>query len=290
MKAPNFQYARAHSVSHVLDLLAQYGDDALILAGGQSLMPLLNMRMAKPAILVDINPLRDLGRVRVGDGVLHIGAMTRHRDVAESPLVREHCPLLTEAMRHVAHPAIRNRGTFGGSLATADPSAEMPACCLALQATMLVESRRGRRAIAAQDFFRGIFETALEPDELLVGVDIPLSDSGWRPAFIEIARRHGDYAIGGIATQARLEQGRIVDLRLVLFGIEAHPRRIRTAEQAILTARSIDRGIADAQATLSRELAPLSDSQAGAELRLHYARILVKRVVLALTAGEEAPQ
>jgi carbon-monoxide dehydrogenase medium subunit len=248
------------------------------------------MRMAKPAVLVDINRLHDLGGVRIANGVLHIGAMTRHRDVAESPLVREHCPLITKAMRHVAHPAIRNRGTFGGSLATADPSAEMPACCLALNATMLVESRRGRRAIAAQDFFRGIFETALGPDELLVGVDIPVRDGGWRPAFNEIARRHGDYAIGGIAAQALIEQRRIADLRLVLFGVEAHPRRVRAAEQAIVSAGPIDQAIANAQATLDSELVPLSDSHAGAELRLHYARILLKRVVLTLIAAEEAPQ
>ena len=128
-----------------------------MLAGGQSLMPMLNMRLASPSVLIDINPVTELAGISVAEGVLHIGAMTRHREVAESPLVREHLPLIALAMRHVAHPAIQNRGTFGGSLATADPSAEMPACCLALDARILLESRRGRRSVEAGDFFRGIF-------------------------------------------------------------------------------------------------------------------------------------
>jgi carbon-monoxide dehydrogenase medium subunit len=166
MKAPPFQYARAESTAETLALLAQYKDEALVLAGGQSLMPMLNMCLASPFVLIDIHPLDELAGIRLGGGILYISAMTRHREVAESPLVREHLPLIAQAMRHVAHPAIRNRGAFGGSFATADPSAEMPACCVALGARILLESTRGRRSVAAGDFFRGIHETAREADEL----------------------------------------------------------------------------------------------------------------------------
>jgi carbon-monoxide dehydrogenase medium subunit len=288
MKAPPFQYACAQSVSEALDLLAEYKDDALVLAGGQSLMPVLNMRLASPSVLIDINPLTELAGLKAAGGVLHIGAMTRHREVAESALVREHLPLITQAMRHVAHPAIQNRGTFGGSLATADPSAEMPACCLALGARILLESKRGRRSVEADDFFRGIFETAREPDELLVGVEIPIPDSAWRPCFMEFARRHGDYAIAGVAALAKLDAARISDIRIVLFGVEARPSRARAAEEAITNAGALTDGIADAQAALTNVLVPLADNHASGEMRIHYARVLIERVALELTGANRA--
>jgi aerobic carbon-monoxide dehydrogenase medium subunit len=279
MKAPRFQYIRAQSRADALDLLAQHKGEARILAGGQSLMPMLNMRLASPSILVDINALTELAGITLLGGMVRIGAMTRHREVAESTLVREHLPLITDAMRHVAHPAIRNRGTFGGSLATADPCAEMPACCLVLGARMVAESVRGQRTIGANDFFRGIFETALEPDELLVAVEVPIPDSSWRPSFMEFARRHGDYAIVGAAAQAQLDGARLSDIRLVLFGVDDRAIRVRSAEQALLGSASGAQAIAAAQSALSDELSPSSDNHASAQMRLHYARVLIERTV-----------
>jgi carbon-monoxide dehydrogenase medium subunit len=284
MKASRFKYARAHSRPEALDLLAAHGGDARILAGGQTLMPLMNMRLAAPAIIVDINALRDIADISVSGSTLRIGAMARHREVAESPLIRQHLPLIAEAMRYVAHPAIRNRGTFGGSLATADPAAEMPACCLALSARLVLESGRGQRSVAAEDFFRGIFETALEPDELLVAAEFPTPDTSWRPCFMEFARRHGDYALAGVAAQARMMEGRLRDIRLVLFGVGDRPFRAKGAEQALVS-RNSPSAIDAAQATLADELEPLSDIHASGEMRLHLARVLIRRAVRQLESA-----
>jgi aerobic carbon-monoxide dehydrogenase medium subunit len=271
---------RARSCAHACDLLAQHSGEARLIAGGQSLMPVLNMRLANPAILVDINSVGELAGISVADGVLRIGALTRHREVGESSLIRQHLRLITDAMRHVAHAAIRNRGTFGGSLATADPAAEMPACCLALDAGMVIESVRGRRTVHVDDFFRGTFETALKPDEILVAVEFPIPGPLWRHAFVEFARRRGDFAIVGGAAQARVETRRMVEVRLVLFGVGDRPVRMRRAEQALVASARLDEGIAAAQATLEKDLAPLSDNQASADTRLHLARVLLRRALL----------
>ena len=283
MKAPPFKYARARSVGEALDLLDEFKDDALLLAGGQSLMPVLNMRLASPSLLIDINPISDLSGIALADGVLRIGAMTRHRDVSDSPLVRKHLPLISQAMHHVAHPAIQNRGTFGGSLATADPAAEMPACCVALGARILLQSKQGRRSVDATDFFRGIYETAREPDELLLGAEIPVPDPSWRPCFMEFSRRRGDFAIAGIAAQAQVRGSRFAQMRIVLFGVESRPFRARAAEEALTAAGNLADGVALAQASLADSPAPLSDSQASHHLRLHYARILIDRAVKELS-------
>ncbi len=170
MKAPRFSYVRAESLEQVLRLLAEHGDDARILAGGQSLVPVLNMRLSQPKLVIDINRLDALRGISLQGGLVRIGALARHAEVMSSDIVARHLPLIAEAMPHVAHVAVRNRGTFGGSIALADPAAEMPACILALGATLVVESTRGRRTIAADDFFQGLYETAREPDELLVEV------------------------------------------------------------------------------------------------------------------------
>jgi carbon-monoxide dehydrogenase medium subunit len=280
MKAPPFRYMRARSCAHACDLLAQHSGEARLIAGGQSLMPILNMRLANPAILVDINSVGELAGISLADGVLRIGALTRHREVGESSLIRQHLRLITDAMQHVAHAAIRNRGTFGGSLATADPAAEMPACCLALDAAMVIESVRGRRTVYVDDFFRGTFETALEPDEILVAVEFPVPDSSWRHAFVEFARRRGDFAIVGGAVQARVETRQMVEVRLVLFGVGDRPIRMRPAEQVLVGSARLDEGIAAAQTTLEKDFAPLSDNQASAATRLHLARVLLQRALL----------
>jgi len=178
LKAPKFNYIRAESRQQALELLDQLGEDGRILAGGQSLMPTLNMRLSQPDTLIDINKVSDLSGITLDNDVVRVGAMTRHVEVANSPIVAEHLPLIAEAMEHVAHHAVRNRGTIGGSIALADPAAEMPACVLALGATLAVESINGRREIAAEDYFKGLYETAREPNELLVEILIPVEKPG----------------------------------------------------------------------------------------------------------------
>ena len=207
MKASAFAYARATSVSNALELLAAHGDRAKVLSGGQSLMPAMNLRLISPELIVDIGELAELRGIAVSGDVVRIGALTRHVELARSPEIAAHAPLLTEAIAHVAHPAIRNRGTLGGSLAHADPASELPACMVALNATVIVRGQAGERRIAAQDFFTGIYQTALSPEELLVAVELPVARKNSAHFFHEFARRHGDYAILGLAAQAIVEAG-----------------------------------------------------------------------------------
>ena len=183
MKASAFAYARATSVENALELLAAHGDRAKVLSGGQSLMPAMNLRLISPELIVDIGELAELRGIAVKGDVLTIGALTRHVDLLKSPEIAAHAPLLADAIAHVAHPAIRNRGTIGGSLAHADPASELPACMLALGATIIVRGPHGERRIAAQDFFTGIYETALSPQELLVAVELPVARKGFRAFF-----------------------------------------------------------------------------------------------------------
>ena len=202
MKASAFSYARATSVANALELLGAHGDRAKVLSGGQSLMPAMNLRLISPELIVDIGELKELRGIAMRGDVLGIGALTRHVELQRSPDIAAHAPLLTEAVAHVAHPAIRNRGTLGGSLAHADPASELPACMIALDATIVVCGPKGERRIAAGDFFKGIYDTALSPDELLIAVELPVARENSAHFFHEFARRHGDYAVAGLAAQA----------------------------------------------------------------------------------------
>jgi len=279
MKAPAFQYLRARSTAEACAMLAEFGEDARIIAGGQSLMPILNMRLANPATLIDINPIAELAGIAADKSTVCIGALTRYRDIEESPLVRRHLGLIAQAMPYVAHAAIRNRGTLGGSLAAADPAAEMPACCLALDASMIIESTRGARSVKADAFFRGTFETALKPDELLIAVEFPIPGAEWRHGFAEFSRRRGDFAIVGTAVRARIEARRVAEARIVLFGVGDRPMRMTRAERALVVGLDHKAGITAAQATLDADLVPSSDNQASAETRLHLARVLLGRAL-----------
>src|SRR5580693_6653495 len=223
MKASAFSYARATSVSNALELLAKHGDRAKLLSGGQSLMPAMNLRLISPELIVDISEIGELRGIAVDGGVVAIGALTRHVDLLRSPDIAVHAPLLAEAVAHVAHPAIRNRGTIGGSLAHADPAAELPACMLAFDAAIVVRGSRGERRIAAADFFTGIFETALAVDELLVAIEVPIARKNSAHFFHEFARRHGDYAMAGLAAQAVVESGLFTELRLACFALGDRP-------------------------------------------------------------------
>src|SRR5712671_6355903 len=215
MKAPRFAYARPASVAEALALLAEHKDEARVLAGGQSLVPMLNFRVAAPKVLVDINRIAGLSGIKVAKNHIRIGALTRHVELERSADVARHLPLIASAMPHIAHPAIRSRGTFGGSCALADPAAELPACALALGATFVVAGRKGERRVAAQDFFRGLYATALKADELIVAAEFPLPKPGYVSAFGELARRHGDYAMVGIAAHGLQRERRLFDIHVV---------------------------------------------------------------------------
>lgn len=281
MKASAFSYARASSVVDALELLARHGDQAKILSGGQSLMPALNLRLSAPELLVDIGAIDELRGISVANGVLRIGALTRHVDVLRSAEIAKHAPLLTEAIAHVAHPAIRNKGTFGGSLAHADPASELPACVLALDAVILVRSKDGERRIQAADFFTGIYETLLAPDELLVAVEIPVTKPNAVHFFHEYARRRGDYAIVGLAASGILDGDVLTDLRLGYFAVGDKPMLATATEH--LTGRPVTASmLADAQAALDAELDPQEDQQASAGMRRYLARQLMARCVSAL--------
>ena len=281
MKPAPFEYHRPASLVETFDLLARYGDDGRILAGGQSLVPALNMRLATPRAVIDINRLPGLDAIRVAPEGLVIGALARHEAVEHSPLVREHAPLLALAMPHVGHEAIRTRGTVGGSLALADPAAELPACAVALDATIRFEGRRGGREIAAGDFFRGIYTTALEPGELVTALVIP-PGAGWRSGFQELARRHGDFAVAGLAARVRLDRDVVAEARLVFLGVGAAPVRARGAER-VLTGRRVDTdALAAAHRALAGELDPPGDVHGSPALRRHLAGVLLTRVVTAL--------
>jgi carbon-monoxide dehydrogenase medium subunit len=223
VKAPKFSYVRAESVEQVLQLLDRHGDEARILAGGQSLMPTLNMRLSQPKLLIDINRVEALQGISLHGERVRIGAMARHAEVAGSPMVAEHLPLIAEAMPHVAHMAVRNRGTFGGSIALADPAAEMPACALALDATFVVQSAGGRREIAAGDYFKGLYETERRPNELLIEALIPGAGARSVSVFLELARRHGDFAIAGLACHLIFDGATVTGARFVYFGSEDRP-------------------------------------------------------------------
>src|SRR5579859_1977165 len=224
MKPPAFEYLRPTSLSEAAVMLDQAGEGAQILAGGQSLVPTLSLRLSSPSLLIDINRVVDSSPLERRDGIVRCGSRIRHVDLERSTLIRDHVPLLALAMPHVAHPAIRNRGTPCGSIALADPAAEIPACALALNADIVLQSASGRRTVPAAEYFIGLYETARLPAEVVVELRFPEAGIGDRFGFVELARRRGDFAIIGIAAAAQVECGRVRDLRLVIFGCEPRPR------------------------------------------------------------------
>ncbi len=281
MKASAFSYARATSVANALDLLGAHGDRAKVLSGGQSLMPAMNLRLISPELIVDIGELTELRGIAVNGDILRIGALTRHVDLQRSPQVAAHAPLLTAAIAHVAHPAIRNRGTLGGSLAHADPASELPACMLALNATILVHGPKGERKIAAENFFKGIYETDLSPQELLVAVELPVAQKNSVHFFQEFARRHGDYAIAGLAAEAIMNGDLLTDLRMAFFAVGDRPVLAKAANRLVGVAVS-PAVLSEASEALAGELDPQEDQQASAAMRRHLARVLMARCAAAL--------
>lgn len=279
MKAPSFDVVRATSLPQVFDLLRRHGDDARVLAGGQTLMATLNMRLSEPALLIDINALAELRGITVSGGMLRIGALTTHTEIESAALVAKHAPLLAQAAPHIAHRAIRNLGTFGGSLAYADPAAEWPACVLALDATLVLTSAGGERRVAARDFFQGLYTTALRPEELLAACEVPLLAADERQAFDELARRHGDYAIAGLAARALWRGGRLHDVRLAFLGLEDRPVRAPKTEALLHGKAPDDALLADAERALRAELQPMGDLSNGPDTKRQLAAVLMKRAI-----------
>lgn len=284
MKAPPFDYLRPASLGDVFDLLDAHGDTARLMAGGQTLLATLNMRLSEPGVLIDLRDVPGLRGISLQAGCVRIGAMTTHSEIEDSPLLATHVPLLTATAPHVAHRAIRNRGTLGGSLAFADPAAEWPACAVALDAMLVLQSRCGQRRVAAGDFFQALYKTALQPDELIVACEFPLMPPGFRFAFLELARRHGDYAIVGLASTARWTDGALSDIRLVYLGTGDIPVRARAAESALQAASAGALSLDAAIAALAGELHPAADLYNDARTKLHLAGVLLRRSVAQLCA------
>ncbi len=253
-----------------------------MLAGGQSLVPSMNFRLAQPSILVDLNGIPDLFGIHAdGEGGLRIRAMTRHRTVERSSLVAARAPLITEAMPDIAHPQIRNRGTIGGSLAHADPAAELPALMLALDAQMLAQSSQGQRLIPASEFFLGIFTTALEPEEILAEVVVPPLAERTGTAFEEMARRHGDYALAGAAAVVTLAaDGTVAESKLVFFSIGDGPVHVLAASDVLRGVQPTEEAIRAASEAVDAEIDPPSDIHATAAYRRHLVKVLARRTLM----------
>lgn len=274
-----FDYVRAGSVEEAVSALAEHGDDAKVMAGGQSLIPLLRLRLAYPSVVVDVGRVAEMTGIREDGDHLVIGAMTTHHEVMRDPLVREHARLVAEATETVADPAVRHRGTFGGALAHADPAGDLPAVAVALDAEMVVAGQGGRRTVAAADFFIDYLQTAVQPDEVLVEVRIPKLGAGWGVRYEKFRRVAQSWAIVGVAAAVRRENGSIAQARVALTNMGATPIRASGVEAALAGA-SPD-GIGSAAEHAAEGTSPASDLNGKADYREHLARVLTKRAVTA---------
>jgi aerobic carbon-monoxide dehydrogenase medium subunit len=284
MKARSFNYIRPAGLAEALSLLEQHGEGAVPLAGGQSLLATLNMRLSSPELLVDIGEIEDLKSIAVDNGEVVIGALTTYAELLASVAVQQHLPLIVRAVRHVAHVAIRNRGTLGGSLAYADPAAEMPACAIALGATVVVGSSKGRRSIAAADFFKGMFMTVLGPGELILAVRYPVQSRDGRWAFLELSRRRGDFAIAGLAAVADTAKTAVTDARVVYFGcVEQATLALRVSEG--LRGKTFPlHDISWIDAAVEADIQPLDSSGWRGPTKLRLAKVLTSRALRTMQA------
>jgi carbon-monoxide dehydrogenase medium subunit len=279
MKLPPFDYAAPANVDEALDLLAEHGDEASVLAGGQSLIPLLALRLARPSVVVDINGLGELDGISTSNGSVTVGALTREHVAEDSETLAEKVPLLVAALPYIGHEAIRSRGTIGGSLAHADPAAELPAVALALDAEFVVRSRSGERTVAAADWFEGYLTTARRPEELLVEVRFPAAAPGTATAFEEVARRHGDFAIVAVAASLTVADGAIADARVALAGAADVPVRAGDAEK-VLVGQKPSEELFDAAARQAADaLDPPADLHGSSAYRKKVATALVRRAL-----------
>jgi 6-hydroxypseudooxynicotine dehydrogenase subunit alpha len=282
MKPAPFKYIAASSLDHALSLKAYYGDEARFLAGGQSLIPTMNFRLARPAVLIDINGLRDLaGVARAGSGDIRIGALTRYRDLERDRGFLSACPLFADALPHIAHPQIRNRGTIGGNLSHADPASELPALAVAMQARIRLKSSKGEREVAASDFFQGSLTTDIEADEMLVEIGLPPQAHHTGACFMEIARRRGDFAIAGVAAMITLDGARrCTKIRLALCGVGETPVDASEAGACLVGQTAGDDAIESVAAAVQSWIAPAGSVQASADYQRRVAEILTQRTIV----------
>jgi len=284
MKPAPFNHFAPTSVPEAVELLGQHAPDARVLAGGQSLVPMMNFRLARPDVLVDLNRISDLSYIRDDGDCLAIGAMTRERTIENSDLVKSACPLVHDATLNIAHLPIRSRGTIGGSIANADPAAEYPATMLALDATLVAQSVRGERRIAAADFFDGVLSTTLEPDEILTEIRIPKAPANSGAAFVEISRRHGDFAMAGVAAQVTLKGDTFIDVQLAACGVGPGPVRLSDAEIELRGKTVTDGVLSNAARAASAQVDPDGDMHATAAYRRKLAGVMTKRAVIKAAA------
>jgi carbon-monoxide dehydrogenase medium subunit len=283
MKARNFRYIRPTSLDQAYRILAESGGDAVPVAGGQSLLAGLNMRLSAPKLLVDIGDLKELTGQSHSEGNVRLGALTRHGELLRSNLVQKHVPLLVRAATHIGHVAIRNRGTLGGSLAYADPAAELPACAVALSATLMLGSLAGERRVKAEDFFKGLFETALEPGELIIAVKFPAMQPGTSVAFAELSRRQGDFALVGLAAVATMQRDRIGAARLAYFGCVDRAKVAQSVSAAVVGLATPLPDTSAFERAIREDLTPEDTSGLRADTKLHMATVLTRRVLNSLS-------
>ncbi len=280
MKPPRFEYFDPQTIEEAVALLAAHGDDAKVLAGGQSLIPMLNFRLARPQVVVDVNGIAALSYVRERDGALGVGTLLRQREAEASPVVRERCPLLAAAIPFVGHAAIRNRGTVGGSVAHADPAAELPVVVTALGGTLVARGPRGERAIAARDFFVSYLTTSLTPDEMLVEIRLPALPAGAGVAFHEVSRRHGDFAIVAVAAAVALDgDGRCAHAALALGGVGPVPFSAAEEAALMLAARPDEAMVREVARRVAARIEPDADLHASREYRREVGGVLVRRAL-----------
>jgi carbon-monoxide dehydrogenase medium subunit len=279
MKAPPFLYRRPHDLDDALALLADNAGRAQVLAGGQSLVPSLNMRLSSPEMLVDINRIGALRGIAERGDTIRIGALVRHAEVLESALVARRLPLLAMAIPYVAHMAVRNRGTTCGSLALADPSAEMPAVAVALNADIVLRTRGAARTVSARDFFQGLYQTSREDDEMIAEALFPVATPDAIFGFAELSRRHGDFATVGIAVTARKASGRVIDLNVVIFGSEAMPLLSASAAGLTIDPGLSDKALAEIAHGITQDMDPMANHQGRADTKRAQAAVLLKRTL-----------
>src|SRR5882757_30035 len=281
MKPAPFKYIAASSLDHALSLKAEYGDDARFLAGGQSLMPAMNFRLSQPSVLIDVNPLSDCGGiVRSDRGEIRVGAVTRYRELERDADFLRLCPLFADALPHIAHPQIRNRGTIGGNLSHADPASELPAIAVAMQARMRIKSAKGEREVAASEFFQGLLTTDIQSDEMLVGIAFPAPTARTGTCFMEVARRRGDFALAGVAAIMTVDdQGRCSQVRLALCGVGDGPVDASAAASSLVGQHGSGEAIEAVAAEVQGLIEPSGNVHATPDYQRHIAGVLTQRAI-----------
>ena len=279
MKPAQFTYVRAESVDHVLDLLERSPGSAKILAGGQSLNPTLNMRLSAPDLLIDINDLDELKGIKVEGDRLHVGSLTRHMELEQSKLVARHTPLLAKAIGHVAHAAIRNRGTIGGNVSLADPASELPACCVALDAGITIQNKQGTRVVRARDYFRDLYETDLQENDLMTSISFPVAGETTVCAFREFVRRKGDFASTGLAVSAELEDGVFTSFSPVFFAVTNTPVLAAGVAQRLVNVALTKERIGQAIAAVDNDVDITGDAYMSTEMKRHLAKHYLREVI-----------